>query len=155
MRHRAMARRGYDAQNRTGNAALRNRLLDWRERAGEGGLHHYCAIAATESTCLRSSNFWIFPVDVFGRGPNTTAFGDLKPGSCLRQNARISASSALAPSFSSTKAQGTSPHFLSGLATTAANSTAGCLYSTSSTSTDEMFSPPEMMMSFERSLIMM
>ena len=37
------------------------------------------------------------------------------------------ASVALAPSFSSTKAQGTSPHFGSGLATTAANSTAGCL----------------------------
>ena len=35
---------------------------------------------------------------------------------------------------------------------TAAAATAGCLYSASSTSIDEMFSPPEMMMSLERSL---
>lgn len=67
------------------------------------------------------------PVDVFGMGPNTTAFGVLKPDMWLRQNAMMSASLALAPSFSSTKAQGTSPHFGSGFATTAANSTAGCL----------------------------
>jgi hypothetical protein len=25
-------------------------------------------------------NFWIFPVEVFGIGPNTTAFGVLNPG---------------------------------------------------------------------------
>ena len=50
-------------------------------------------------------------------------------------------------------AQGVSPHFSSGCATTAAASTAGWRYSASSTSIDEMFSPPEMMMSFERSRI--
>jgi len=72
-------------------------------------------------------NFWIFPVYVFGIAPNTTAFGVLKPDMWLRQNAMISASVACTPSFSSTKAQGTSPHFESGFATTAANSTAGCL----------------------------
>src|SRR5882757_6624369 len=84
-------------------------------------------IAFAESTWLRSKNFWILPVDVFGMVPNTTAFGVLKPDMWLRQNAMISASVARAPSFSSTKAQGTSPHFGSGFATTAANSTAGCL----------------------------
>src|SRR5665213_2738793 len=84
-------------------------------------------IAFAESTWLRSMNFWIFPVDVFGIGPNTTAFGVLKPDIWLRQNAMISASVARALSFNSTKAQGTSPHFASGFATTAANSTAGCL----------------------------
>src|SRR5437016_8041860 len=82
-------------------------------------------IAFADPTSLRSMNFWIFPVEVFGIGPNTTAFGVLKPDIWLRQNAMISASVALAPSFNSTKAQGTSPHFLSGFATTAANSTAG------------------------------
>src|SRR5689334_19463170 len=84
-------------------------------------------IAFAEPTSLRSRNFWIFPVDVFGIGPNTTAFGILKPLMWVRQKAMISASVALAPSFNSTKAQGTSPHFGSGFATTAANSTAGCL----------------------------
>ncbi|MGY3467361.1 hypothetical protein ACVW0I_004232 [Bradyrhizobium sp. LM6.11] len=64
---------------------------------------------------MRSRNFWIFPVDVFGIGPNITAFGVLKPLICERQKAMISASLALAPSFSSTKAQGTSPHFRIGL----------------------------------------
>ena len=68
-------------------------------------------IALADFTWLRSSNFWIFPVDVFGNTPNTTAFGDLKPGSSLRQKAMISASVAFAPSFSSMNAQGTSPHF--------------------------------------------
>src|SRR4051794_12133734 len=87
----------------------------------------YAVIAFAESTWLRSRNFWILPVEVFGIVPNTTAFGVLKPDMWPRQNAMISASVALAPSFSSTKAQGTSPHLESGLATTAANSTAGCL----------------------------
>ena len=63
------------------------------------------------------------------------------------------AATAPAPSFKVTKAQGVSPHFSSGLATTAASITAGWRYSTSSTSIEEIFSPPEMMMSFERSLI--
>ncbi len=36
-------------------------------------------IASAESTWLRSRNFWILPVDVLGIGPNTTAFGVLKP----------------------------------------------------------------------------
>ena len=45
----------------------------------------------------------------------------------LRQKAMMSDSVALAPSFNSTKAQGTSPHLASGFATTAANRTAGCL----------------------------
>ena len=50
-------------------------------------------------------------------------------------------------------AHGVSPHFSSGCATTAALSTAGWRYSVSSTSIEDMFSPPEMMMSFERSRI--
>ena len=51
------------------------------------------------------------------------------------------------------KAQGDSPHFSSGRATTAASNTAGCLHRAFSTAMDEMFSPPEMMMSLSRSLI--
>ena len=58
-----------------------------------------------------------------------------------------------APGFNVTNAHGVSPHFSSGRATTAASRTAAWLYSTSSTSIVEMFSPPEMIMSLERSLI--
>src|SRR3954471_23833576 len=112
-------------------------------------------IAAADPACLRSSNFWILPVEVLGNSPNTTAFGTLKPARCFLQCATMSAAVTFAPAFSSTKAQGVSPHFGSGLATTAAASTSGWRYSTSSTSIDEMFSPPEMMMSLLRSLILM
>jgi len=42
----------------------------------------------------------------------------------------------------SINAQGTSPHFSSGLATTAAIETEGCFESVFSISIDEMFSPP-------------
>jgi len=72
---------------------------------------------------------------------------------CSRQNSRSSSDVTLAPGFSSMKAHGVSPHLSSGCATTAALSTAGWRYSVSSTSIDEMFSPPDMMMSFDRSRI--
>ena len=63
----------------------------------------------------------------------------------------MSSALAVAPGFSITKAQGVSPHFSSGLATTAALATSGWAMITPSTSMVEMFSPPEMMMSLERS----
>ena len=50
------------------------------------------------------------------------------------------------------KGAGVSPHLSFGMATTAANDTRGCLVMTFSTSTDEMFSPPEIIMSLARSL---
>src|SRR5207237_452805 len=102
----------------------------------------------------RSAYFWILPVEVFGSGPNTTLFGTLKCARLARQKAMISATATSpASGFSVIKAQGVSPHFSSGFATTAASMICGWRYSTSSTSIEEMFSPPEMMMSFERSLI--
>ena len=79
------------------------------------------------STWFRKMNFWIFPVEVFGIGPNTTAFGVLKPRQMGAAMAMISASVARAPSFNSTKAHGTSPHFPSGFATTAAPARPGGL----------------------------
>ena len=63
----------------------------------------------------------------------------------------ISASVALAAVLSVTNAFGRSPHLLVGIATTAHSSTAGCATTACSTSIVEMFSPPEMMMSFVRS----
>ena len=55
----------------------------------------------------------------------------------------------------SINAQGTSPHFSSGLATTAAIETLGCLAKVFSISIDDMFSPPEIIISFDLSLIFM
>ena len=75
----------------------------------------------------RSTNFWILPVEVFGRSPNSIAFGTLKPGRRVRQNATISSALAVAPGFKVTNAFGTSPHFGSGIATTAHSSTAACV----------------------------
>ena len=88
-----------------------------------------------------------------GTSPNTTFFGTLNRARCCWQWAMSSASVTAAPGFNSTNAHGVSPHLGSGCATTAAVSTSGWRYSASSTSIELMFSPPEMMMSFERSLI--
>src|SRR5437879_6395354 len=114
----------------------------------------HVSMALVDFAFSRSRNFWILPVEVFGSSPNTTARGALNLARWPRQNSMISISEALASGFSSTKAHGVSPHFASGFATTAAASTAGWRYRMSSTSSEEMFSPPEMMMSFERSLIL-
>ena len=46
-------------------------------------------------------------------------------------------------------AQGTSPHFSSGFATTAAIDTDGCFASVFSISIDEIFSPPEIIISLD------
>jgi hypothetical protein len=40
----------------------------------------YAEIAVAESTWSGNGDFWIFPVDVFGMTPNSTAFGALKSG---------------------------------------------------------------------------
>src|SRR5258706_2265919 len=113
---------------------------------------HY-SIAAVLLARSRSRNFWILPVEVLGSGPKITVFGALKRAMRARQNSMISSTLAEAPSFSSMNAHGVSPHLGSGCATTAAIITAGWPWSTSSTSCVEMFSPPEMITSFERSLI--
>ena len=42
----------------------------------------------------RRTNFWIFPVDVLGRSPNSTAAGALKWAMCCLQNSMISPSVA-------------------------------------------------------------
>src|SRR5437588_1187746 len=114
----------------------------------------HVSMALVDFAFSRSRNFWILPVALFGSSPTNTERGALNRARWPRQNSMISISEALALGFSSTKAHGVSPHFASGFATTAAASTAGWRYRMSSTSSEEMFSPPEIMMSFERSLIL-
>ena len=70
-------------------------------------------------------NFCTLPVEVLGRGVKMMRLGALKWAICSRQNAISSAWLSTRPYFSFTKAQGTSPHFSSGMAITAASSTSG------------------------------
>ena len=82
---------------------------------------------------------------------NTICLGVLKPASRDRQCA-ISACSVISrPGRSTTNARGTSPQRGSGMATTAASSTASHSYRARSTSDVATFSPPETIMSFLRS----
>jgi len=55
----------------------------------------------------------------------------------------------------SINAQGTSPHFSSGFATTAAIETPGCLAKVFSISIEEIFSPPDIIISLDLSFIFM
>jgi cytochrome P450 len=120
-------------------------------RAGTPRQAQPIAFSRPAHSCSRRTNFWTFPVPVRGSSQNSTAAGHLNFARFSRQNAISSSSPTSSPDFSSTNAFGRSPHFSSGIATTAASDTASCRASACSTSMLEMFSPPEMMMSFERS----
>ncbi|CAN6572634.1 unnamed protein product [Malus baccata var. baccata] len=76
-------------------------------------------------------------------------------GSFFLQYSMISFSVGLAVTslFKLTNAHGVSPQNSSGLATTAASSTAGFVYNTDSTSTLLRFSPPLIITSLDLSLI--
>jgi hypothetical protein len=77
------------------------------------------SIALSDPTALRSSNFWILPVEVFGSSPKH----DLRHLEAGEQLAAMREDFVLGrahPLRSSTNAHGTSPHFGSGIATTAA-----------------------------------
>src|SRR5260370_41068124 len=88
----------------------------------------------------RKTNFCTLPVEVFGKLPNSTLAGHLKCARRSRQNAMISASVALCSGFKATNALGRSPHYSSGIATTAHSSTAWCCATVCSTSMGEIFS---------------
>src|SRR2546425_1171757 len=124
-----------------------------RQRVGQLLLdgHQLIRFARPFHSLSRRTNFWTLPVEVLGRSPNSTAAGHLKCAMCWRQNSMTSASVAFIPGLRVTKAFGRSPHLSSGTATTAHSMTAGWRATACSTSMVEMFSPPEMMMSFLRS----
>src|SRR5574341_487082 len=90
----------------------------------------------------RSSALRILPVPPLGScSRNSMRLGILNPARfCLQCS---SSSSAVAAVFGlrTTSATGISPHFSSGAATTAHSNTAGCAYSATSISTEEIFSP--------------
>ena len=91
------------------------------------------------------------PVEVFGNSQKTTCFGTLKPARVSLQKLINSFSDTGLSLTASINAQGTSPHFSSGLATTAAIETEGCLANVFYISIEDMFSPPEIIISFDLS----
>jgi hypothetical protein len=107
--------------------AVARRSEDERRSGGLARSIHTSSysIALVDLALSRRTNFWIFPVDVFGSSQNTTFFGALKRARCCWQCAMSSASVTAAPGFVSTNAHAVSPHLGSGCATTAAASTAG------------------------------
>ena len=86
-----------------------------------------------------------------GSSQKITFFGSLNPANVSLQKSIISFSEAGLSLISSTNAQGVSPHFSSGLATTAANDTAGCFAIAFSISIEEIFSPPDIIISLDLS----
>ena len=71
------------------------------------------------------------------------------------RNARSSSAVGASPARATTQASGRSTHFSSGRAITAASATFGCCASRSSSSTDEIHSPPDLITSLVRSRITM
>jgi hypothetical protein len=99
-----------------------------------------------------ATGFWILPVPPLGSSSRKRDLpGRLEAGEPVPHPVDQLGLGASRPGRSATQARGTSPHRSSGIPTTATSSTAGWAASTCSTSTEEMFSPPETMRSFLRS----
>ena len=91
------------------------------------------------------------PVEVFGSSQKTTCFGTLNPARVSLQKLINSFSVTGLSLTISMNAHGTSPHFSSGLATTAAMETEGCFAKVFSISMEDIFSQPEIIISLDRS----
>src|SRR5262249_10846373 len=104
----------------------------------------------------RSAVLRNLPTLVFGiSSTNSKRSGSHHLANCGARYSRSSSAVAVAPSLTTTAASGRSDHFSSGIAITAASATAGCPISAFSSSTEEIHSPPDLITSFERSLIWM
>ena len=80
-----------------------------------------------------------------GSSQNTIFLGILTPANDSLQNLISSSSETDLPLINSPNAQGVSPHLESGFATTADRETDGCFVNVFSISTDDMFSPPDIL----------
>ena len=90
-------------------------------------------------------------MEVLGKSQKITCVGTLNPASVSLQKLISSFSDTGLSLIISIKAQGTSPHFSSGFATTAAIDTDGCFAKVFYISIEDMFSPPEIIMSLDLS----
>jgi 3,4-dihydroxyphenylacetate 2,3-dioxygenase len=102
----------------------------------------------------RSTFLSNLPTAVFGiSGTNAQFSGTCQRATFSPRNFASSAASALAPERSTTQASGRSPQRLSGMPITAASCTAGCAISSFSRSTEEIHSPPDLITSLIRSVM--
>src|SRR6195256_2290431 len=116
--------------------------------AGFGFLRHALASSSARSTRLST-----LPDGLRGRlSRMMSCLGTLNDARRLRQCSVRAASSSAVLSASTTTATGRSPQRSSGMPMTATSRTCGSSSMTRSTSEDSIFSPPEMIMSFLRSV---
>src|SRR5262249_11226269 len=95
------------------------------------------------------------PTLVFGTtSMSTTSSGNAHFASLGRRKSRISPGSTVIPGLGTTQASGRSTHRGWGTAMTAASSTFGCPMIIVSTSIEEIHSPPDLMRSFGRAVLM-
>jgi catechol 2,3-dioxygenase len=111
-------------------------------------------VSSPSASRARSTFLSNLPTAVFGISVTNVQFS----GTCQRatlpaRKAASSAPSALAPARSTTQASGRSPQRLSGIPITAASCTAGCAISSFSSSTEEIHSPPDLITSLIRSVM--
>mmetsp|Transcript_27918 Transcript_27918/g.80041 ORF Transcript_27918/g.80041 Transcript_27918/m.80041 type:complete len:233 (-) Transcript_27918:1164-1862(-) len=104
----------------------------------------------------RISRFWILPVAPRGRSPShrmicAGTLNDAKRSRAWRRNS--SSDGALASALNATATATASPSVSCGTPIAATSATAGCSKRAPSTSAQEMFSPPRMMMSLARSMM--
>jgi 3,4-dihydroxyphenylacetate 2,3-dioxygenase len=110
--------------------------------------------SSPSASWARSTFLSNLPTAVFGISETNAQFS----GTCQRatfspRNFASAAASAVAPARSTTQASGRSPQRLSGTPITAASCTAGCAISSFSRSTEEIHSPPDLITSLIRSVM--
>ena len=94
------------------------------------------------------------PTAVFGISATNVQFsGTCQRATCVVQEVASSAGLAVIPGRSTTQASGRSPQRSSGMPITAASCTAGCAISWFSRSTEEIHSPPDLITSLIRSVM--
>src|SRR6185436_17722445 len=121
--------------------------------AGRAGVYPCTRFSLPVQNFSRSERLKILPVPVLGSGSVESSIrrGSLNFAMRCSRNRSSSSAVSVSPSFSDTMATGISPQRGSGAETTAHSKSDGCAKMAFSTSIDEIFSPPLMIMSFLRS----
>jgi 3,4-dihydroxyphenylacetate 2,3-dioxygenase len=111
-------------------------------------------VSSPASSRARSTFLSNLPTAVLGISATNAQFsGTCQRATCPARKSASSAASALAPVRSTTQASGRSPQRSSGIPITEASCTAGCAISWFSRSTEEIHSPPDLMTSLIRSVM--
>src|SRR5918995_1661238 len=141
--------------SRTGVGGGERATRDQEQHDAESALHGAVTTSSSPSAyCRRSSFLSNLPTDVFGTSmTNAHRSGSCQRASVAARNSRSSPGVTKFPFHTTTVASGRSPQRSSGTPTTAASTTSGCAISRVSSSTEEIHSPPDLITSFARSVI--